>query len=69
MYLVRYSSGSLNQRDQSRTQLFGSFQEFTDNESNPVSAYGNNPRNQARFDYSQATLAQLESQSTEQNRN
>lgn len=31
-----------------------------------MSAYGNNARNKSRFDYSQANLAQLESQSTEQ---
>lgn len=61
-FIYRYTAGSLNQRDQSRTQLFGSFKE---QEETPVSAYGNG-NNKSKFDYSQSSLAQLESQSTDQ---
>lgn len=61
----RYTSDSLNQRDQSRTQLFGSY-DNTDREDTPVSAYSDNVGSNKKFDYSQASLAQLESQSSEQ---
>lgn len=57
----RYSEGNVYQRDNARTQLFGSVN-AADDESAPVSPYASS----TRLDYSQATLAQLESQSEEQ---
>ncbi|CCK70614.1 Bet1p KNAG_0E03570 [Huiozyma naganishii CBS 8797] len=54
-----YAEGTLYQRDQSRTQLFGSRDNV--NSDPPSSAYDT----KSTMDYSQSRLAQLESQSEE----
>ncbi|CCF60468.1 hypothetical protein KAFR_0K01130 [Kazachstania africana CBS 2517] len=58
----RYAEGTLNQRDNNRTQLFGDVNRFNSETERPSSPYTKN----ASFDYSQSSLAQLESQSEEQ---
>lgn len=55
----RFSDNNVYQRDTSRTQLFGSSAVESENRSSPFDTNG-------KLDYSQQTLAQLESQSEEQ---
>lgn len=55
----RFDNSNLYQRDTSRTQLFGNSALETESRNSPYD-------NKGKLDYSQSTLAQLESQSEEQ---